>query len=149
MVDLVGIEPMTSSMPYKSTLMESKIYMGIIGNEKARWEHFDRWKRALNCAPVLAGLTSTDPGGGGSGHRVRLERCISGTRPAGTEEGKDTQSILLGLCWRMWFTADPVAFRSSANSIPVRISRAENHDFTAFGTVRRAWIKRRCMSTAS
>jgi hypothetical protein len=60
LVDLVGIEPTTSSMPYKPTPLESKSYTGTKGNEKAHWEHFAGSNCALNCAPVFAGLTSTD-----------------------------------------------------------------------------------------
>jgi sarcosine oxidase delta subunit len=35
--------------------MESYVYIGLKGNEKAHWEHFEGCKRALNCARVRVG----------------------------------------------------------------------------------------------
>ena len=38
-MDLIGIEPMTSSMPFEITYVESMTYWAIEGNKKAHKEH--------------------------------------------------------------------------------------------------------------
>ena len=38
-MDLIGIEPMTSSMPFGITSVESMAYWEVWGNQKARKEH--------------------------------------------------------------------------------------------------------------